>query len=240
MSYGLKSAPNFGLLMRSVCFDPITMLAVGGTIAGAGISAAGSISSGNAAKAAGDLSATATLNSSALTAQGQEEQGVFTQEADEYEAQQLDQNASTTRAEGQRQSFDIAQQTRLALSTLQANAGGSGLSPTGSTPLSVAGAIGARGSYLALSNMANAENTARGDEDAATAARISGAAAKYGGDLASEGTIYAGQMTAKGAVLSGDAAQTAGELGAAGTLASGVGGAAGTYAKLTFPTVKAG
>lgn len=217
--------------------DPGTMMAVGaaGSLAGSAISATGALGSGSAAQQAGQMAATAAINSSQITAEGQELAGKFQGEEAEYEAEELTQNASTTRAAAQRQALDIGQQTKLALSSLRAQSSGNGLTSTGETPVAIAGQIGARGTYMQLGVMAAGENTARGEEDEATAARLSGAAAVYGGNVSAVATRYGGQATAAADIFQGNAAKTASEFQAAGTLASGFGAAASQYGMAKYP-----
>lgn len=172
--------------------------------------------SASAATGAASLTAGAALTSSALTAEGQELSGSLAQAEGQFEATQDIQNASTARAEAQRGAFDVDTSTRLALSSLTAKAAGSGLNAGGATTVAVARSIGERGTYLALSEMAQGEATARGLEDSAVAARITGDAAKYGSVLQAMGTIYAGQTTAEAALYSGaTTAQSARYTGAA-------------------------
>lgn len=249
-------------------------------LAGTDISAKGTIAAGEAAQQAGQMAATAdineadlssdaaltssklasdaALNSSQLTATAQEEGGQFAEEGAEFEAGELTQNASTTRAQAQRQAFDIDQQTRLALSTLRARASGGGLSATGETNVATAGQIGARGAYQALGVMAAGENTARGLEDEATAALITGAATKYGADLTALGTRYAGNAAsvadlysgdstsvaalykgsadAAAAIQQGNAALQAAQSKADATVASGIGSAMTNIGSIIYPT----
>jgi len=256
------------------------MLGLGLSAAGSIISANGTMASGDAAMQAAEysaaasrnsaelsatatersaeLSALATENSSELTARAQELSGQLSQASDEFAAKQFLQNASWTRAQSQRSAFDIQEQTRLALSTFQARAGGSGLNATGETPMAVIGAIGSRGAYLALNEMANGENSARGLEDQAKTAHLSGVAARYGADLAASGTRYAGAATAQatryGAAATAQATRYAGEANATatlmqgkaaksaststalGTLASGLGTTLSRAGSLYFPT----
>lgn len=258
----------------------MSMMGLGLGAVGSMISANGTLASGDAAMAAAqynasasrnaaelsatatenasELSATATENSAELTAKAQELSGQFTQANDEFVAAQYRQNATNTRAQAQRSAFDINDQTRLALSTFQARAAGSGLNATGETPMSVVGQIGARGTYLALSEMANGENTARGMEDQATAAHLTGLAAKYGADLAAAGTRYSGAATAQAtrysgaataqatryggqtsataALMQGSAAKSASQSSALGTLASGFGSTMTKAGSLMYPT----
>lgn len=219
--------------------EPMTMLAVGSmalTAVGTGISATGTLASGSASQQAGLMAASSDLNAGVITATAQQQGGEIAERIAEVQAKQLDQNAGTTRAQAQRQAFDLKTQTRLALSTLQARASGSGLSATGSTPIAIARSIGARGAYLSLTAMANGENTARGLEDQAYATRMSGAAAKYGGELAAYGTIKGAQSSAQADIFKGNAAKTGSEYAAWGTLASGTGTALSNFGKVMYPT----
>jgi hypothetical protein len=269
--------------LAGIPHDPMTMMAAGSLalgVVGAGVSAAGTLGAGNASQQAAQMSAAATKNAGELTAQAQETTGELSARAQEttgelsaraqetggaiakrisdVQAKQLEQNAGTTRAQGQRQAFDLNSQTRLALSTLRARAAGSGLSATGASPIAVARQIGSRGTYLSLTAMANGEISARGLEDQAFATHMSGEAQKYGADVGALGTRYGATVGALGTrtgskmsafaaragaeasaaadLFKGDAAKTASQFAAAGTLASGLGSSLSNFGKVMYPT----
>lgn len=140
--------------------------------------------------------------------------GTAQKQASEFEATQLDQNATTAIAAGQRQMFDTQTKTRLAVSSSRARAGASGVDPGTGSALENEGELSERGSYQALMDLWNGENTATGLNNKATATR-------YSGDLAE---------------WEGKTKEKLSYLGAAGTLASGVGGGITNFAKLNFPT----
>lgn len=199
-------------LWSVVYCDPATMTAStlgsmalsGGSMAltgiGAGISAAGTLAGGDIANQAAQMKAAALRSEASLT------------------AQQLTQNASTTRAVAQRQALDTRQQARYAEGSLTANAAGGGLSASGSTNVALTGQVASRGEYMALGEMASGENKARGMENEA-------AFTKYGAELNAEGALYQGEAAALGSKYS-----------AAGTIASGLGSGLNMAGKLFFPT----
>jgi hypothetical protein len=157
--------------------DPITLGALALTAAGAATTAAGTIAGGNAAAAAGDVA----------------------QQGKNFEAVQLGQQAQESRASAQRGALDKRRQTRLLQSTLFARAAAGGGDTADTDIVNLSGDIAVRGEYEALLDMYKGENRARGLEDAATGARMTGEA------LAAEGQAKrkAAQLSALGTIIGG-------------------------------------
>lgn len=163
------------------------------TAIGGAASASGTLASGKAAATAGQMQ----------------------QASNENVAEQLEQNAGLARATAQRQALDERLKSNMVLSTLRAKGGASGINLTGATPMAVAGEIGRRGEYQALTTMVAGENQGRGLENQAAGERYSGNAALIGGQLT----------------------QQASYLNAAGTIASTGGSMFKTYGAFHFPNL---
>lgn len=205
-----RSHDDSGACIGAVRRDPMTavstatmgMQAIGGLAgaSGANVAAQATLAGGQAAAVAGQMQ----------------------QAADENSAQQLEQNASLTRATAQRQALDERLKSNMVLSTLTAKGAASGVNLTGATPLAIAGEIGRRGEYQALTTMAAGENQALGMENQAAAERYSGTAALIGGQYQEE----AAGLNAK-----------AQKLGGLSTLASAGGSMFKTYGAFNFPNL---
>lgn len=169
---------------------------VGMGLTGAGglLSAGGTIAGGNYAKTAGQMQKAAA----------------------DFQAGQIEQNATQAIASGQRSMFDSQLKTKLALSTSRANAAASGGSADVGSPLENEGQIAQRGEYHALMDMFNGESTATG-------LRNQAAGVRYSGDLAE---------------LEGVQKQRASYLAAGGTLAGSLGTGLSTYGKFAYPTAR--
>lgn len=175
--------------------DPMTLTAVsmGATAVGGAASAAGTLAGGSMAARAGQMQQ---------------------QEAD-YQAAQLNQNATQAIASGQRQMMDTQQRTRLAMSSSTAQAAGSGVNAGVGSPATNVGQLAARGSYQALMDMFNGQSKATGLENEAA------------------GDIYSGQA----AEIGGAMQKSASYLTAGGTLAGTVGSMAGEYGLAKYPAL---
>lgn len=149
--------------------DPVTW-GVLLTAAGTGVSAASTIAGGRAAE-----------------------------DESKFRAAQLRQRAAESRASSQRSAFERRREGDLALSSLQARAAASGGGADDPTVIKLGEDIAARSEYGALAEMFKGENRARGYEDSASAALVSGKAAKKGSYLKAAGTILsgAGSMASK-------------------------------------------
>jgi len=201
------------------CFDPLTLAAIASAastvastvgsfattiapiagLAGAGLTAAGTIASGNAAAAAGKM---------------QQQQGLMAQKAAEYEAQQLEIKAKEERAAGQREAYEYQRRKDLALSSLQARAGASGFSATDPSTLAIADEIARYGTLQEQVAMYGGESKARGINAGAATRRMEGEMSKYAGDMA---------------YYEGKAKKSASRLDAAGTIIGGISGLATKY-----------
>jgi len=170
------TARGFSVLGRAN-FDPLTIASVAMTGVGAGISAAGTIAGGNAAKQA----------------------GLMQQQAANSQAAQVDENAAQAIASGQRRMQDTQQRTRLAISTARAGAGASGVDAGFGSPVTDVGELASRGSYNALMDMFNGASTASGMRNQADAIRYSGTASAIGGEEAQQASM----LTAAGTIAGG-------------------------------------
>lgn len=175
------------LYSRGACFDPITMVTIA-TVAGGALSAGGTIIGGQAAAAAGEAG----------------------QQAKNFEATQLDQAAQESRAASQRTALEDRRKSRLLASTLQARAAASGGGADDQTVVGLGRDIAGRGEYEALTSMYTGENRARGLQDQAVGARMTGEALR----------------------AEGRAKRNASYLSAAGTIVGSAGSAYGTYNKV--------
>lgn len=147
------------------------------TAAGAATSAAGTIMGGNAAAEAGRMG----------------------QVAQQFKAQQLNQQAVQSRAVAQRQALETGLKTTYALSELQAKAGSSGGGASDPGVISLTGQVAGRGKYLALADMYEGENRARGLEAEAEGAEFTGNALRIEGEEKRSASRYA----AAGTILGG-------------------------------------
>lgn len=142
--------------------DPVS-LGVMLSVAGTGLSAASTIAGGKAAESDA-----------------------------KFRAAQLRQQGLESRAAGQRKAFEQRREGNLLMSRLQARAAASGGGADDPTVIKLGEDIAARSEYGALSEMFTGENRARGYEDSAAAALVSGKAAKQGSYLKAGGTILSG------------------------------------------------
>lgn len=152
-----------GVSWRSnCCFDPITMtvMSLGSTLIGGGLSAAGTLAGGNAAKQAGE----------------------FTQQMD-------NQNAAQALASGQRKAFDTQDKTRSLMSTAQARAGASGVDAGVGSPASIQGDIAKRGSYHSLMDIFNGQSEGVGLQNQGNVAQWEGDQKQSNSELAAGGTL---------------------------------------------------
>lgn len=167
-----------------VVFDPITAVTIA-TVAGGALSAAGTLIGGQAAADAGEAG----------------------QKSKNFEAVQLDQSAQESRAASQRVALEDRRKSKLLQSTLQARAAASGGGADDQTVVGLGRDIAGRGEYEALTSMYTGENRARGLQDQALGARLTGDALR----------------------AEGRAKRNASYLSAAGTLVGSAGSAYGTY-----------
>jgi hypothetical protein len=172
----------------------------------ASLGGAGAILSG----VGGITSAIGTLAGGSYAAQS----GKMQQAAANYQASQLEQNATQAIASSQRSMLDTQEKTQLAIGTSTARAAASGVNAGAGSAVENVGQLARRGSYQALMDLYSGQSTATGLENQAKGVR-------YSGDVAA---------------ASGEAQQTASYLGAAGTLAGSAGNFFTQYGKLTYPS----
>lgn len=165
------------------------------------------------AAAASTVSIISTLSSGkqqqqnyAATGQAQNEQSLVAADAAENTADQLDAQAGQQRAAGQRRAQEQRRRSALAASNLQARAGGGGLDPS---ILGLTGDIAGEGEYNALTNLYEAEETARGAEGQA-------------GTQRTQAQLYRmqGAASMQRAAASGEAASTASKYNTASSIFS--------------------
>lgn len=121
------------------------------------------------------ISTVATVGGLAVSAAGARQQGKDAQAMANYQAQQLEQKAGQDRATAQRRSIEDRRQASLAMSRVQAVAGGGGADPS---ILGLTGDIAGEGEYNALASLYEGEERAIGREMQATGARAEGDAAR--------------------------------------------------------------
>lgn len=143
-----------------VNFAPMMLGALAMTAISGAASAAGTLAGGNAAKTAGDMM-----------------------------QQQSIQNAAQAVASGQRKALDTQDRTRMAMSTVTARAGASGVDAGVGSPATDVGEIAQRGSYHALMDMFNGQSEAVGLRNQGNLAEWEGNVKKDNSYLAAAGTL---------------------------------------------------
>jgi hypothetical protein len=153
------------------------------SVASAGLTAVGTIAGGNAAAAQGEAEQTAA----------------------NFEAKQLDIKAKDEFATGQRQAQQYQRQKKLALSTLQTRASGSGFAATDPSTLALADEISTYGTLQEQMALYGGESRQQDMNLAAAGRRFSGASAaalgkakQTGAYLSAGGTILGGISTMAG------------------------------------------
>jgi len=159
--------------------DPVTLTTM--AVAGAALSAGGTIAGGMAAGAAGESQ----------------------RDAMNFRATQEEMAAQESRAASQRVAMDKRRESVLLNSKLQARAAASGGGADDPGVLDLAGDIAGRGEYDALTELYKGENRARGLMDSAMASRMTGEAALAEGKakrnssfLSAAGTLIGGSASA--------------------------------------------
>jgi hypothetical protein len=130
-----------------------------------------------------------TLLGGLIGASGALAGGKYAEQMAQYKATQDTINASQAIASSQRQMLDTEQKTRLAISSLRARAGASGVNVASPSSVGAAGAIGARGAYQAGMALWSGQNQAAGLLTQAAAERATGQAAQIGAGYSSAATI---------------------------------------------------
>jgi hypothetical protein len=177
-------------LYTSPLFDPLSMTAAalgGGSAMTGGAMALSGIGSA--------ISAASTLAGGSYAATAAQ----MKQQAANYQAAQLQQNAGGEIAAAQRQAFDVNQKTNLARSSAVANAAASGINAGAGSAVTNQSGIVQRGQYLSAMDLWGGENRATGLMNQA------------------QGLQYTGAMDA----LAGEEARRAADVSALGTLAGG-------------------
>lgn len=204
----------FGFAAMGVVMEPITatlgvlssVAGIGSTIAGMG----GTMAAGKAGKIGAAI------------------QGQAAQQAAEYRATQLRQQAQEARAGAQRMALETRRKGGLVQSTLRARAAASGAGATDQTVLGLTGDLAARTEYQSLLEMYNGENKARGLEDAAEAALYQGKIGVMSAGLKSEAI----QNETRGTLIS-QAGSLAKQIGGLGSTINGIDWGGG---KTTLPS----
>jgi hypothetical protein len=170
---------DYGLAAHGVVFDPMTLMvgSMAATAAGTAISAGSTIAGG--------------ANAAAL--------GVAQQREANSEADQLKENAAGELGAAQRRMLDTQQKTRLATSTLTANAAGGGINAGVGTPVALARSIASRGSYQSLTDLWQGQNQYTADLNKSAGVRYSGDIAEISGEMQNR----AAQMRAMGTIAGG-------------------------------------
>lgn len=169
--------------------EPISMGATLAALAAtAGEAASATIAGTTLAGASATLSGTGAVVGAAGTLLA----GAQAKEAADYRAEQLDMQATESRAAAQRQAYERRTAAKLTLSKLQANAAAFAGDATNPGIIKLEGDIASRGEYQALSEMYLGESRARGLTDEATATRASGRASRTGSYFSAAGTLASG------------------------------------------------
>ncbi len=205
-----------------------------GSIIGANAKAAGSMYSANAqavggdyaaetGAAAGNYAAEAGREGAYLRAAASEQGGLFSEQEADFTARGLEGAAAEARGAAQREAFEKRHAAKMALSTLVARAAASGGGATDRTVLKLGENIADRGEFQALMDMYSGNNRARGLEDQAMGARMTGAAKKWAAGVDALGARYAGDTGVAAARFSGEAGINAAKYaGASGINAAGI------------------
>jgi len=141
--------------------------------------------------------------------------GLIQQQAANYQADQLDANASTQVGVAQQRAGMDRYQTDQLISKGRAAIGASGVSGNSTSAVSAISQIKKRGEYEALNDLWSGNNTATGMRNQATADRYSGQAAAY----------------------SGQVQQSLSRTAALGTILGGVGSMFKTYGSFAYPNL---
>lgn len=151
------------------------------TIAGAGLSAVSNLYAGSEAEA----------------------QGKAQQQANEFEAQQLDVNAGQEIASSQRTAIEDRRQARLAQSTIRARAAASGGGADDPTVLNLEANAAGEGEYQALTDLYEGASRARGLRMQASADRFEGKQYALAGKRARSGSYFSAATSLFGGVGQG-------------------------------------
>jgi hypothetical protein len=171
-------APDVGIC-GEVCYDPVTLAAMGTAVA----------------SAAQVIAPIATVAGTVLGYQGAMAQGKAAQAAANYEAQQMEMQGKEELAAAGAERDQLRRKKELAQSTLQANAAASGFSATDPTALNLAEDIEEYGTLQEQMAMYGGSSRAAGRKAQAEAARMTGRAAMQGARYKAMGTVLSGVST---------------------------------------------
>ncbi len=129
---------------------------------------------GAAGSTAGTLGTVAGLAGAGLSAVGALSQGAYAKAQGEYQAKQAEMQADEARAAGQREAANQYRQQQLIASQQIAGIAGSGGDITDASVIDLMGDAAVESDLNRRTVLYRAENAARGYDDAATNARISG------------------------------------------------------------------
>jgi len=165
---------------RGVCaFDPLTLtgLSLATTAVAGATSAAGTIAGGNAAAQAGQMK----------------------QQADQYAADQLRENAGSEIGAAQRKMLDTQLRTKLTNSSVEARAAGGGVNAAEGSPLATEKANAGTGAYHSLMDLFEGQNRATGSINQAQGLEYSGKMERIGGEMARNASYLTAAGTVAGA-----------------------------------------
>ncbi len=138
------------------------------------------------------ISAIATVAGAAVSAAGTLAAGKAQQRAQNYEAAQLDAEAKQKQAEAQIEGEQYQRKKELTLSTLQNEAGASGFSATDPTALALADEISRYGTFQQQVAQYGGKEQREGLEAQAYGRRLTGEAERIGSRYKATGTILGG------------------------------------------------
>jgi hypothetical protein len=161
-------------------FDPVSGTMAALSVAGAGLSAYGTIAGGNNAKAAG---------------QGASNEALF-------QAAQDRANAGADVAASQQRMIQSQQKTNLLISSANARAGAGGVDAGTGSAVEDEGQIAQRGKYASALDLWNGENAATGDLNKAAADQYQSTLDLIGGNEAQTASMYSAAGTIAGGAAS--------------------------------------
>lgn len=141
------------------------------------------------------ISAGTAMAGAAVSAQGTLAAGKAAQQAANYEAAQLDIKAKEEQAASQREALEHKRKKDMALSEVQSKSAASGFSATDPTALAIADEISRYGTMQEQMAMYGGESRRTGIEAQAAGRRMEGAAARQGAKYSAVGTILGGVST---------------------------------------------
>jgi hypothetical protein len=146
--------------------------------------------------ASGGAAAELSILGGALQAAGSLQQGMDTQQAKQYQADQLRQNGGQAQASAQRTAADIDRQTSLLVSRALAVAAASGGGASDPTVVNMIAQDAAVGAYRKAVALYNGDEANRASQMKADSLEYEGKSAKVGGLLASGTSLLSGASKA--------------------------------------------